>query len=394
MASGVTVAYNGNVIHQMPSNGTFKMNTANAYMEGDIDVVVDVDSGSSATLISKAITQNGTYNASDDNADGYDEVTVSVPNTYSASDEGKVVDGGALVQQGSQTVTENGIYDTTLFSGLTVNVSGGGITPSGSININENGIYDVVDFASAIVSVPQGGGDGTIGASVAIGGEVGSFYSPTISSIREYAFYYCSNLTEASFPSCKTVGSRAFYFCSSLTSVSFPNCSYIGDFAFHNCRITQASFPSCKTIGSSAFQSCTSLTNANFPSCTAIYGSAFQSCSRMTQASFPMLSFIGANAFRSCSRLTDVSLPNCSTIGSSAFYGCSSLSQVYLFGSQRVVLSTSAFVITPMSNSSYLGYFGSIYVPASLYDAYISATNWSLFSARIVSLTSEEIEAL
>ena len=45
MASGVTVAYNGNVIHQMAGNGTFKMNTQGAYMEGDVDVVVDVAGG-------------------------------------------------------------------------------------------------------------------------------------------------------------------------------------------------------------------------------------------------------------------------------------------------------------------------------------------------------------
>lgn len=45
MSSGVTVAYNGNVIHQMAGNGNFKMNTAGAYMEGDVDVVVDVAGG-------------------------------------------------------------------------------------------------------------------------------------------------------------------------------------------------------------------------------------------------------------------------------------------------------------------------------------------------------------
>ena len=40
--------------------------------------VVNV-SGSSPTLITKNITQNGTYNASGDNADGYSAVTVAVP---------------------------------------------------------------------------------------------------------------------------------------------------------------------------------------------------------------------------------------------------------------------------------------------------------------------------
>ena len=78
MSSGVTVAYNGNVIHQMAGNGNFKMNTSGAYMEGDVDVVVDVSGGGGGTLITKNITQNGTYNAQDDNADGYSQVNVSV----------------------------------------------------------------------------------------------------------------------------------------------------------------------------------------------------------------------------------------------------------------------------------------------------------------------------
>ena len=74
----------------------------------------------------KSITSNGTYDASDDSADGYSEVTVNVPNTYTQADEGKVVSNGALVPQGSDTVTQNGTVDTTLISSLLVNVSGGG----------------------------------------------------------------------------------------------------------------------------------------------------------------------------------------------------------------------------------------------------------------------------
>lgn len=73
----------------------------------------------------KTIIQNGTYNASSDNASGYSRVVVNVPNTYSASDEGKVVSSGALVSQTSDTVTSNATYDTTLINSLTVNVSGG-----------------------------------------------------------------------------------------------------------------------------------------------------------------------------------------------------------------------------------------------------------------------------
>ena len=67
------------------------------------------------------ITQNGTENVKD-----YAAANVNVPNSYSASDEGKVVDNGALVAQGSQTITQNGTYDTTLIAELVANISGGG----------------------------------------------------------------------------------------------------------------------------------------------------------------------------------------------------------------------------------------------------------------------------
>ena len=41
--------------------------------------------GGSATLITKTITANGTYSASDDSADGYSEVTVNVPSSAASS---------------------------------------------------------------------------------------------------------------------------------------------------------------------------------------------------------------------------------------------------------------------------------------------------------------------
>ena len=84
--------------------------------------------GGSATLITKTVTQNGTYDAEDDDADGYSSVSVNVPNSYAAGDEGKVVSNGALVAQTARSseITQNGSYDTTNNNSVTVNVSGGG----------------------------------------------------------------------------------------------------------------------------------------------------------------------------------------------------------------------------------------------------------------------------
>lgn len=55
------------------TNGTYTAPAGKAYSP------VNVSVPGSATLIAKNITQNGTYNASSDNADGYSSVTVDVP---------------------------------------------------------------------------------------------------------------------------------------------------------------------------------------------------------------------------------------------------------------------------------------------------------------------------
>ena len=46
---------------------------------GTIALVIERQKDTSATLITKTITANGTYSAEDDDADGYSEVTVNVP---------------------------------------------------------------------------------------------------------------------------------------------------------------------------------------------------------------------------------------------------------------------------------------------------------------------------
>ena len=80
-------------------------------------------------------TKNISANGNNQDVVGYAAVNVNVPNTYSAGDEGKVVSSGALVSQGSDTVTTNDTYDTTLISSLTVAVSGGGGSSGGLANM-------------------------------------------------------------------------------------------------------------------------------------------------------------------------------------------------------------------------------------------------------------------
>ena len=119
---------------------------------GGVDITSQVFAPGLGT---KTITANDTYDAEDDDLSGYSSVTVNVPNSYTAGDEGKVVNNGALVAQTSDTVTQNGTVDTTLINSLTVNVSGG-ITPTGAkqISITSNGTTteDVTNYASAEIT--------------------------------------------------------------------------------------------------------------------------------------------------------------------------------------------------------------------------------------------------
>ena len=211
-----------------------------------------------------------------------------------------------------------------------------------------------------------------------------------VTSIGDYAFYYCSSLTSITIPSSVTsIGSSAFSGCSSLTSVTIPNSvTGIGEYAFSGCSsLTSVTIPNSVTsIGNSAFEGCSSLTSVTIPnSVTSIGNKAFYCCSGLTSVTIPNsvtsigsiaflycssltspvynahvfafmpTSYSGAytipdgiesmagGAFWHCSGLTSVTIPNSVTsIGYSAFYGCSSLTSVTIPNSVTSI-GSSAF---------------------------------------------------
>ena len=85
-----------------------------------------------------------------------------------------------------------------------------------------------------------------------------------IISIGDYAFSYCSSLTEVSIPdSVTSIGDYAFYGCFGLTQMSIPDSvTSIGDYAFSECfGLTEVSIPdSVTSIGVNPFSYCLNLT--------------------------------------------------------------------------------------------------------------------------------------
>ena len=110
-----------------------------------------------------------------------------------------------------------------------------------------------------------------------------------VTSIGQFAFFGCSNLTNISIPSSvQSIGKEAFSYCSSLNEITIP----LG----------------VETLPSEVFTFCRSLTTVYLPiSLRTIEEFAFQDCSSLTRLDLPSgLMSIGMYIFQNCEKLKDV----------------------------------------------------------------------------------------
>ena len=158
----------------------------------------------------------------------------------------------------------------------------------------------------------------------------------SVTSIGDYAFNNCRNLTSITIPSNITsIGKEAFKDCRGLTSITIPtSVTSIGDHAFSNCTgLTSIDIPnSITSIVNWMFYGCTGLTSITIPnSVTSIGGSAFYGCTGLTSITLPdsIGGAIGSQTFTNCTGLTSITIPKgVTSIGELAFYGCSGLTFV------------------------------------------------------------------
>ncbi len=269
---------------------------------------------------------------------------------------------------------------------------------------------------------------------------------PNVSNIAYAAFVGCTNLKEAYFPSCYSLGGQAFSGCTNLTSIILPwsSITSIGQYAFYNCQklpfsisnnnlisvdyatfrscylLTEISLPNCVQLAGEAFFACYNLSEVYLPNLSSISGvSPFYQCSKLSCIDFPLISYIQQTAFQHCIDASYIKLPKATTIGNSAMANCSKVSYAYIGGTgtisanafgncwtllslyllgstMRTLGNVNVFNSTPISTYTTQtgGVQGSIFVPSSLYASYIAATNWTTYSDRFVSMTDAEIEAL
>ncbi len=193
----------------------------------------------------------------------------------------------------------------------------------------------------------------------------------SVTSIGNYAFEYCENITSVTIPdSVTSIGFRVFSNCTSLTSITIPNSvTSISGEAFENCtsltainvasensnyvsvngvlynkdKTTIICYPAGKKdnnykipdsvteIDDYAFNGCISLSSVTIPnSVTSIGVYAFEYCASLKSITIPdSVPLVGPGAFSNCTNLTSVTIQNgVMYIGNEAFANCISLTGI------------------------------------------------------------------
>ena len=177
-------------------------------------------------------------------------------------------------------------------------------------------------------------------------------FGENVLSIPNYLFWNYNN--RKTFPdtitipdSVTSIGNYAFYYCTGLTSITIGN--------------------SVTSIGDWVFRYCTTLTSVTI-------GNGVTS--------------ISLGAFSGCTGLTSITIPDSVTsIGNSAFSNCTGLTELILKNADNVVAlnSTNALLKTPIQTSETDGF---IYVPEALVEQYKGDTNWATYADKIKAIGS------
>lgn len=388
-------------------------------------------------LIEKSVTQNGTYSAEEDDADGYSAVTVNVPTGGESQPVNDVnfrdYDGTIVASYSAAdfaelaALPENPTHDGLTAQGWNWALSDAKtyVAAHGKLEIGQ--MYTTADGKTRIyIELTDGRLEPVLGLGVngsvdidwvdgseheTLTGTDTGVYVSTSPHTYPAAGKYVIALTItgaaqflANNKACGLLmknGSNANdskCYANAIEKICIGNnMSSSGSSALMNCNsLSAVTIPDgARNIWSNVFQNCNSLRAVTIPdSVTSIGDGAFSGCSSLRSVSIPRsVTSIGNYTFYSCSSLAFITIPDSVTsIGAYAFQNCNALSAVTIpdsvtdiaiyafsgcYGLAKIIFCSD----TPPTVSDPSAFSGiptdcKIYVPAGSLSAYTSAQNY------------------
>lgn len=253
----------------------------------------------------------------------------------------------------------------------------------------------------------------------------GSFNDNRITSIKNNAFYGCTNLESVSFPNVTKIRSEAFkgsglkaitpdmfplvttiddgdggiFSGSALETVDWPSLSYVNATGMLNdcASLKSVNLPSYISdgykYGGLTLNNCTSLTDVNLPVATQC--PSFQGCTSLETITLPLVTTVTTH-FNDCTTLQLIDLPSCTTAGGQlGFRNCPSLKALILRSTTMCVLNlfnNGQAGYLPFQNTGITNGTGYIYIPSALIDSYKTDTNWMPYASQFRPLEDYTVD--
>lgn len=177
--------------------------------------------------------------------------------------------------------------------------------------------------------------------------------------------------------------------CQALQSINLPKIRELTYGTFYRCfSLNNISIPNLIKANGYAFRSCSSLVTIDAKYLCNGGDSTFLGCINLEEINAPVVEPIYNETFNNCNKLKSIKI-NCNSIYNYTFSNCNSLSEMYILNAQQFVFTDyflNCLGTTPFAKSSYLGYYGSIYVPSNMLSIYQTNYRTSSYSERFVAL--------
>lgn len=271
----------------------------------------------------------------------------------------KVIPAGFAIREETTAIAQYAFSGTTLASDANDTLT----IPDSVISLGE-GVFAL----SAFKTVNLGRGITQIPAHTFDSVKITTFtVNSTITSIGDYAFAGCTDLTSLVFEGTSSLASIGNYgFAqSSLSNLTLPaSVKSIGDYCFAESKLNSVDLGSVETMGDYAFVSCEELV-------TVTTGGALEEVSAFAFALCPNLKnvtlgdrvdVLASYSFAACEALETINLKNVRVVGESAFYNDASLVTVENLSS-LISIGDRAFALTSingtldLANVTYIGSF-------------------------------------